>query len=135
MKSLKGLGVLGSSFLGYLTYKQVQYDEPFPSPAYCAAWKRQDVKLELYLVLGALLREDTKGLIVFDIVRGSAADKGGLQKGDIIVSIKDPEIGEHECVSISDYSTVMEENSNPDKVFKIKRGTEQMIFPIHLDQK
>ncbi|GGH80410.1 serine protease Do [Pullulanibacillus pueri] len=60
------------------------------------------------------------GIVVTDVVQGGPADKGGIQSGDVIVSIGGHSIDENADSATTDFSTYLYKNLNVGQTVKVK---------------
>jgi len=78
--------------------------------------------------LGAAVRKEAEGLIIRLIVEGSAAEKAGLEIGDIVLSVKD-----EKCLDVDEWKTRIGVHEIGERIqLKIERDGEVLDFDVKL---
>jgi len=81
--------------------------------------------------LGAAVRKEAEGLVIRLIVDGSAADKAGLQEGDIVLSVKD-----EECLDEDEWKTRIGVHEIGERItLKVERDGEILDFNVKLTKR
>jgi S1-C subfamily serine protease len=79
--------------------------------------------------LGVFIDDDVDGVVVSDVVTGSAADKAGIQKGDGILRLNDEMI-----TSYRELSMLMNKYSKGEKInLQIERKGKKQLVEVELD--
>ena len=73
---------------------------------------------------GISLDSVKEGVIVTDVTKGTGADKGGIQKGDIIVKINDAKVKD---IAYLRYELYQYQSGDTIKVTLIRKGTTKTV--------